>query len=131
MGDDVDGVAGLMTQKAAPKPTDYVVLQAVYVDSEGLVVSEDASRLPVDDSGRIMLWAPLLNETPAQGSDGKARIVAARSDKEACRIATRMSDDEDLQRPGAYKAIPWRSWKGGVVYHNDQRLVTTAADLED
>jgi hypothetical protein len=48
----------------------------------------------------------------------------------ALKAATKM-DDQDAQRPGAYKAVPLSNWKGGKVYENEVKPVTKASDLDD
>lgn len=62
------------------------------------------------DAGGFTGWAPILNATAEQGPDGEVRLFAARNDLQAIRLHT--GDGADTI-PGTWKAVPWRSWKGG------------------
>jgi hypothetical protein len=69
------------------EPTEYVVLQR----TEGIVPRDDAASEPAEE---FTGWRPIGNAT----THGKAAAIA--------KVAG--------ERPGAFKAIPLLSWKGGV-----------------
>ncbi len=58
------------------------------------------------------------------------KTQAATQKETAIKTATRLPD-QDAQTPGAFKAIPLSNWKGGKVYENEVKPVTSTADLED
>ena len=116
--------------------TEYVILQAVRVRHNKLneALGEDAGLLPggshSGEDGFITLWLPLRNEKAEHGQDGEVRIVRSNAPANAIKLATKM-EDSDAQREGSYKSVPLRSWKGGKVYRNKQKVVTDAEDFSD
>ena len=72
------------------------------------------------DAGDAKAWAPVLNDTAAEGPDLKPRVFLAASKQAAIRQHT--GDGPDVLE-GTWKAVPLSSWKGGEV----TKRVTAAA----
>lgn len=102
------------TREQAATATDYVVLERVVLHATEGAAGREA-------------WAPLLNQRSEQGPDGQPRVVAARSAEQAIKIAT---EEPDAHRAGDYKAVPVRSWRGGLRIESQQKIVTTFAELD-
>jgi hypothetical protein len=106
--------------------TDYVVLQRIDLSGEA-ALSAVPPGLHTTGDGVLSLWLPLRNEKSEHGPDGEVRIVTtARGDEHAIKLATKLDDSEEnggeAQRPGTFKAVPLRSWKGSITFKN--RVVT-------
>ena len=119
--EDQPGGATVTAERAQQAPTQYVVLQRIDVKADDY----EKVDLPPSSPPEFAAWVPFLSVS------GSPMIYEARSNREACRAATRLPDDENRYRPGSYKAVPLRSWKGGITFRDESRTVTVTDELED
>lgn len=116
--------------------TDYIVLQRIDLKVGADALPEGLNGLHPDAPGVVYLWRPLRNEKAEHGPDGELRVVtSARGDEHAIKLATKLDSDAptdaEAQRPGTFRAIPLRNWKGTVSYENEVVTRSKATTSDD